>query len=125
VAATSTAPLLRGEGFFGPATKVLQEITQQLDALEATVSGFAQSFTSAHITTQELCVSDQSGAQTCITKEQLDALLAAPSSGSQDSINSGVQTSGHSKGVNRFFYKTLGPELGQTTLRDTQQGALR
>jgi len=56
---------------------------------------------------------------------QLDALLAAPSSGSQDSINSGVQTSGHSKGVNRFFYKTLGPELGQTTLRDTQQGALR
>ena len=42
---------------------------------------------------------------------QLDALLAAPSSGS--------------KGVNRFFYKTLGPELGQTTLRDTQQGALR
>jgi hypothetical protein len=62
---------------------------------------------------------------TCITKEQLDALLAAPSTGSQDSINSGVQTSGHSKGVNRFFYKTLGPELGQTTLRETKPGALR
>jgi hypothetical protein len=45
------------------------------------------------VTTQELCVSDQSGAQTCITKGQLDELLAPPSSVSQDSSNSGVQIS--------------------------------
>ena len=35
---------------------------------------FAGSFSSDHITTQRLCVSDGSG-ETCITKSQLDALL--------------------------------------------------
>src|SRR2546430_710883 len=35
----------------------------------------AISFGSQRITTRRLCVSDDSGAQTCITKEQLDALL--------------------------------------------------
>ena len=48
------------------------------------VRSFAQSFTSQHITTQEICISDQNGAQTCITKEELDSLLAAPSSVSQE-----------------------------------------
>ena len=89
VHASTSAP---GE-FFGPGMRGLLVLEKQFIALEATVSSFAQSFTSAHITTQELCISDQSGAQTCITKEQLDSLLAAPSNGSQDSITSGVQIS--------------------------------
>src|ERR1035437_4199257 len=67
-AATSTPP----RAFFGPGMRgILQEIMQEVSTLEATVSSFAQSFTSSHITTQTLCVADQSGAQTCITKPQL------------------------------------------------------
>ncbi len=53
-------------------------IVEAIKALVAEVQGFATSFT-----TQQLCVADSSGAKTCITKAQLDALLAnAGSSGS-------------------------------------------
>ena len=79
--------------FFGPGMRGLMTLEQKLAALEATVSSFAESFTSVRVTTQELCISDQTGAQTCLTKSQLDALLAAPSSDSQDSSTSGVQIS--------------------------------
>ena len=48
---------------------------QQLASLEASVAAFAASFTSQHITTQQLCIADDTGARTCITKAQLDALL--------------------------------------------------
>ena|ERR1035437_3377945 len=71
----ATAPLQPRE-FFGPGMRGLQALEQMFLALEATVSSFAQSFTSARITTPDLCISDQSGAQTCITKPQLDALLS-------------------------------------------------
>jgi hypothetical protein len=40
------------------------------------VALFARSFTTQQINTRHLCVSDASGAQTCITKERLDALLS-------------------------------------------------
>jgi hypothetical protein len=40
-----------------------------------------------------LCISDQSGAETCITKGQLDTLLVAPSSGPHNGDNSGLQIS--------------------------------
>jgi hypothetical protein len=36
---------------------------------------YAKSFSSDRIATQQLCVSDASGAETCISKAQLDALL--------------------------------------------------
>ncbi len=57
-----------------PLAKVVQTIELRLAGLEATMMAFAGSFSSDHITTRRLCVSDGSG-ETCITKAQLDALL--------------------------------------------------
>ncbi len=57
-----------------PLAKVVQTIELRLAGVEATMMAFAGSFSSDHITTQRLCVSDGSG-ETCITKAQLDALL--------------------------------------------------
>jgi hypothetical protein len=55
--------------------KIVLAIEQRVGDLEASVAAFADSFTTKRIVTQELCVADGSGAQTCITKAQLDALL--------------------------------------------------
>jgi hypothetical protein len=60
---------------FEPITKIVLGIEQRLADLETTVAAFAGSFTSERIVAQQLCVADGSGAQTCITKAQLDALL--------------------------------------------------
>jgi hypothetical protein len=66
-------PLL--ETMITPIITVVQGVEGRVARLENTVSSFADSFTSQRIATQQLCVSDESGAQTCITKSQLDALL--------------------------------------------------
>jgi hypothetical protein len=55
--------------------KIVSGLEQQVANLEASMAAFADSFTTRRIVTQELCVADGSGAQTCITKAQLDALL--------------------------------------------------
>jgi hypothetical protein len=55
--------------------KIVSGLEQQVANLEASMAAFADSFTTKRIATQELCVADGSGAQTCITKAQLDALL--------------------------------------------------
>jgi hypothetical protein len=55
--------------------KIVSGLEQQVANLEASIAAFADSFTTKRIATQELCVADGSGAQTCITKAQLDALL--------------------------------------------------
>jgi hypothetical protein len=55
--------------------KIVSGLEQQVANLEASMAAFADSFTTKRIVTQELCVADGSGAQTCITKAQLDALL--------------------------------------------------
>jgi hypothetical protein len=55
--------------------KITAGIEQRVADLQASVAAFADSFTARRITAQELCVSDASGAQTCITKAQLDALI--------------------------------------------------
>jgi hypothetical protein len=47
--------------------------------VEATVGALAESFTSRRVVAQMLCVSDDSGAQTCVTKAQLDSLLSSVS----------------------------------------------
>src|SRR5258705_10604057 len=54
---------------------VVHAVEARLASLETTVASFAGSFASRQITAQELCIADQSGAQTCITKAHLDALL--------------------------------------------------
>jgi hypothetical protein len=60
---------------FEPIAKMVQGLEERMASLESTVMAFAGSFTSEHITTTELCVSDEGGAKTCITKAQLDKLL--------------------------------------------------
>jgi hypothetical protein len=55
--------------------KIVSGLEQQVANLEASMAAFADSFTTRRIVAQELCVADGSGAQTCITKAQLDALL--------------------------------------------------
>jgi len=55
--------------------KIVSGLEQQVANLGASVAAFADSFTAKRIAAQELCVADGSGAQTCITKAQLDALL--------------------------------------------------
>ncbi|KRQ09151.1 hypothetical protein AOQ71_21210 [Bradyrhizobium manausense] len=62
-------------GLISPIVKAIQALSSELSSLQATVAGFADSFTSKHISTQELCLSDQTG-QTCITKSQLDVFLS-------------------------------------------------
>jgi hypothetical protein len=66
-------PLL--ETIIAPIITTVQGIEQRLSSLEGTVGAFADSFTSRRVVAQVLCVADESGAQTCITKGQLDALL--------------------------------------------------
>jgi hypothetical protein len=55
--------------------KIVSGLEQQVANLGESVAAFADSFTARRIAAQELCVADGSGAQTCITKAQLDALL--------------------------------------------------
>jgi hypothetical protein len=58
-----------------PFMDAVKAVEDQLAGLEATVASMARSFTTRQLTTQQLCVSDETGAQTCISKAQLDALL--------------------------------------------------
>jgi hypothetical protein len=51
----------------------VQRLEERLDSLETSVNAFSASATSVP---QILCVADGSGAQTCITKAQLDSLLS-------------------------------------------------
>jgi hypothetical protein len=63
------------EIFVDPIVTAFNGLERRLTSLEGTLALFASSFNSRHISTRELCVSDDSGAQTCITKAQLDAVL--------------------------------------------------
>jgi hypothetical protein len=58
-----------------PIMKAVNGLDLRLTGLEGTMALFASSFSSHQISARELCVSDESGAQTCITKAQLDTLL--------------------------------------------------
>src|SRR3979490_3135917 len=59
--------------------KDLEALEQRILYLEETVTTLTESW--QHIDTHRLCVSDDSGAETCITKPQLDALLASQAKG--------------------------------------------
>lgn len=59
-----------------PIMKTVHGLEQRLTSAEATIGSFAESFTSRRVAAQILCVSDETGAQTCITKAQLDSLLS-------------------------------------------------
>jgi hypothetical protein len=56
-------------------TKLVSGLDQRVAAFEALLAKVTDSFTTARIAARELCVADDGGAQTCVTKAQLDALL--------------------------------------------------
>ena len=57
--------------------KAVQEMIDELAALESTVAGLARSFTSKQITaTQQLCVEKSDGTPVCVTGDQLATVLA-------------------------------------------------
>src|SRR5262245_15132422 len=60
---------------FEPLTKMLTGLESRVANLEASMAAFGDSFAAKRIVARELCVADDSGTQTCITKAQLDALL--------------------------------------------------
>ena len=53
------------QGLFAPIVGAIQELSRRLAALETTVAGFADSFTSKKVQTDELCVGT-----TCVTQAQ-------------------------------------------------------
>ena len=60
-----------------PIMNTVHRLDERLTSAEAAVSSLAESFTSRRVVAQMLCVSDDSGAQTCISKAQLDSLLSS------------------------------------------------
>ena len=65
------------EMLLDPIMTAVHTLEARLSSLEANIALFAEFFTSQQIATQQLCVYDNTGAQTCITKAQLDAVLAS------------------------------------------------
>jgi hypothetical protein len=59
-----------------PLTETVHGLEDRLTRVEAMMDTMALSFTSRSVVAQVLCVSDETGAQTCITKAQLDTLLS-------------------------------------------------
>ena len=59
-----------------PVMKTVQGLEARLTGVEAMVGAMSDSFSSRRLVAQVLCISDATGAQTCITKAQLDALLS-------------------------------------------------
>jgi hypothetical protein len=72
--ADAPAPSLQ-EMIVAPIMNNIQEIERRISGLEDSIGALADTFTSRRVVVHVLCVSDESGAQTCITKGQLDALL--------------------------------------------------
>jgi hypothetical protein len=64
------------EMIFVPIMKTVQGLEARVTGLEATVGAMSESFSSRRVVAQVLCVSDETGSQTCITKAQLDVLLS-------------------------------------------------
>jgi len=58
-----------------PIMKTVQGLEARLTGLEAAIGGMTESFGSRRVVAQVLCVSEETGGQTCITKAQLDAIL--------------------------------------------------
>jgi hypothetical protein len=59
-----------------PIMKAVHGLDERLAGLEASVGGMAESLSSRRVVARMLCVADESGAETCITKAQLDSLLS-------------------------------------------------
>jgi trimeric autotransporter adhesin len=74
-------------GLIAPLVEAVQSLSSQLASLEATVSGFAQSFSSAvgnfgQVNARTLCLSKSNGSQVCVTGDQMGAFLSGQSQSS-------------------------------------------
>ena len=58
-----------------PIMNAVQGLEQRLMSIETTVAALAVGISSPRVSIQQLCIADASGAQTCVTKAHLDALL--------------------------------------------------
>jgi hypothetical protein len=63
------------ETLVAPIVQAIDALAQRMSSLEEGIAMFAVSFTSQRLATRQLCVADDSGAETCITRAQLDGLL--------------------------------------------------
>jgi hypothetical protein len=63
-------------GFIAPIIKAVQALSSKIDALAAAVAGFADSFTSRQVTTDQLCIKTSVGAPVCVTGDELQQLLS-------------------------------------------------
>jgi hypothetical protein len=59
-----------------PVIGVVMQLDQTVAGIRSAVDAFEESFSSKRISTRQLCLSDESGAETCITKADLDAFLS-------------------------------------------------
>jgi hypothetical protein len=59
-----------------PIMKAVHGLDERLASLEGSVGGMAEALNSRRVVARMLCVADESGAETCITKAQLDSLLS-------------------------------------------------
>jgi hypothetical protein len=60
---------------FSPIMHAVQGLEERLRNLETSVAALTSGVRSQQVIVQELCLADSSGAQTCITKAQLDILM--------------------------------------------------
>ncbi len=88
------------QGLFAPIVGAIQEISHELSALEATVAGFAESFTSKQVTTDKLCVTKSGGGSVCVTGDQLQQMLSGVGvAGSGSGASGGSLSSSSSSGL--------------------------
>ena len=88
-----TSPSTLRELVFVPIMRAVQGLEQRITSIEATINSYAESLTSQRIATGQLCISDDSGAQTCITKAQLDALLARQTQANAEAAQPSISVS--------------------------------
>jgi hypothetical protein len=69
----SDNPAVPGQDMVLVPAKTVSELEQRIIYLEENVAALTESW--QHINSHRLCVSDDSGAETCISKPQLDAIL--------------------------------------------------
>ena len=115
-----------------PIMNALHEVHDRLASLEANVALLAGSFASRQITTNELCVADHRGAQTCITKAQLDALLAMMASAAVEPAPAAtelkqsiaVETEGHASAALEPTPVITEPKEGVAVLETEAKGTI-
>jgi hypothetical protein len=108
----------------------LKALERRLAYLEGAVAALTEA--SQHINAHQLCVSDDSGAETCVTKTQLDALLvsqvhgmeAARPSAIVDDANKAPAVEAASVGSSAENSRPLpAAALNEATQRDKDQGS--